>query len=98
MTVLEAMRAGLPVVASAVGGIAEAVVHEHTGLLVPPGSVDAWVDALGRLIVDAETRRAMGANGRARYLERFDHVRMLDRVTSLYRGLPARERVGTRSE
>jgi glycosyltransferase involved in cell wall biosynthesis len=84
MTVLEAMRARLPVVASSVGGISEAVVDGHTGLLVQIGSADAWADSLKHLLVDGETRGSMGANGRNRYLECFGHDRMLDRVTSLY--------------
>jgi len=92
MTVLEAMRARLPVVASNVGGISEAVVDGHTGVLVPIGSADAWADALKHVLVDSETRDAMGANGRDRYLECFGHDRMLDRVTSLYLQLPARNR------
>ncbi len=87
MTVLEAMRARLPVIASSVGGISEAVVDGHTGLLVRIGSADAWADSLKHLLVDRETRGSMGANGRDRYLELFGHDRMLDRVTSLY--LPA---------
>lgn len=84
MTVLEAMRARLPVVASNVGGISEAVVDGHTGLLVHIGTADAWADSLKHVLVDRETRSSMGANGRNRYLARFGHDRMLDRVTSLY--------------
>ncbi len=84
MTVLEAMRARLPVVASSVGGISEAVVDGHTGLLVQIGSAGAWADSLKHLLVDRETRTSMGINGRTRYLELFGHDRMLDRVTSLY--------------
>ena len=84
MTVLEAMRARLPVVASNVGGISEAVEDGRTGLLVQIGSADAWADSLKRLLVDSELRGWMGANGRNRYLELFEHDRMLARVTSLY--------------
>ena len=87
LTVIEAMRAGLPVVASDVGGISEAVVDGDTGLLVRIGSADAWADALKHLLVDPEIRRLMGANGRDRYLERFGHDRMLERVTALYLSL-----------
>jgi len=67
LTVLEAMRARLPVIASNVGGISEAVVDGHTGLLVPIGTADAWADSLKHLLVDRETRDSMGANGRDRY-------------------------------
>lgn len=84
MTVLEAMRARLPVVASNVGGISEAVVDGQTGLLVPIGTADAWADSLKHLLVDRDTRGSMGAKGRDRYLALFGRDRMLDRVTSLY--------------
>ena len=84
MTVLEAMRARLPVIASDVGGISEAVVDGHTGILVQIRAADAWADALKHLLVDKDTRSSMGANGRDRYLALFGHDRMLERVTSLY--------------
>ena len=84
MTVLEAMRARLPVIASNVGGISEAVVDGHTGLLVEIGSADAWADSLKHFLIDRDLRDALGANGRDRYLECFGHDRMLDQVTSLY--------------
>jgi glycosyltransferase involved in cell wall biosynthesis len=78
LSVLEAMRAGLPVVASDVGGIGEAVVPGTTGALVEPGSVASLADALAPLLRDAERRRSLGAAGRARFVGqfRFDvHVR-----------------------
>ena len=65
VSVLEAMAAGLPVVASAVGGVDELVVDGETGLLVPQADADALASALARLIGDAELRRSMG-DGRAR--------------------------------
>ena len=65
------------------GGISEAVVDGHTGLLVEIGTADAWADSLKHLLVDRETRSSMGTNGRDRYLARFGHDRMLGRVTSL---------------
>jgi glycosyltransferase involved in cell wall biosynthesis len=72
MSILEAMAAGLPVVASDVGGVAEAVVDGETGVLVPPGDAPALAAALERLVGDAARRRAMGAAGRARAEARFD--------------------------
>ena len=71
MSVLEAMAAGLPVVASAVGGVAEAVADGETGLLVAPGDVDALAGAIERLLADGTLRRAMGSAGRARAAEHF---------------------------
>jgi glycosyltransferase involved in cell wall biosynthesis len=69
MTVLEAMAAGLPVVASAVGGIPELVVDGETGLTFRAGDADALAAALARLLDDPALRRRLGAAGRAR-LER----------------------------
>ena len=66
LSVLEAMAAGLPVVASAVGGVPELVVSGETGLLVPPDDIDALADALRALLSDALLRRAMGDAGRVR--------------------------------
>jgi glycosyltransferase involved in cell wall biosynthesis len=81
MSVLEAMAAGLPVVASEVGGLPEVVTEEQTGLLVPPGDPAALASAIARLLEDRELRVALGARGleRARTtfsLERFrgDHL------------------------
>jgi glycosyltransferase involved in cell wall biosynthesis len=72
VAVLEAMAAGIPVVASNVGGVAELVVDGETGILVPPGDVEALGAALRRLVVDPELRRRLGAAGRARAEARFD--------------------------
>ncbi len=71
MSILEAMAAGLPVVASAVGGVPELVVDGETGLLVPPGDERALAAALARIVGDASLRTRLGAAGRARAEERF---------------------------
>ncbi len=63
---LDAMRAGLPIVASRVGGIPEIVQHEVNGLLVPPADAEALAAALERLYRDAQLRRRLGAAGRAK--------------------------------
>ena len=71
LSILEAMAAALPVVASSVGGVPEAVEDGETGLLVPPRDPVRLAAALERLLVDPALRRRLGANGRARVLERF---------------------------
>jgi glycosyltransferase involved in cell wall biosynthesis len=72
LSILEAMAAGLPVVASRVGGVPELVVDGETGLLVPPGDPAALAAALGRLVADAGLRDRLGAAGRQRAQRCFD--------------------------
>jgi glycosyltransferase involved in cell wall biosynthesis len=67
---IEASASGVPVVASRVGGVPEAVIDGRTGLLVPPRDVDALAEACVRLIDDAALRREMGLAGR-RFVERY---------------------------
>lgn len=82
--VLEAMAAARPVVASAVGGILEVVQHERTGLLVPPGDVDALAAALIRVLTDHETSARMAAAGRALVEARYSFDRMIAALEALY--------------
>jgi len=69
--VLEAMSQELPVVATPVGAIPEAVVHRRTGLLVPPEDPAALAEALAALARDPERRRELGRAGRVRVAEQF---------------------------
>ena len=85
---LEAMAAGRPVVASRVGGLAEAVVHEETGLLVPPGDPTALAAALARLARDPDLRARLGAAGRARVLARYTATRMAEGTLACYEDRP----------
>jgi glycosyltransferase involved in cell wall biosynthesis len=71
MVVLEAMAAGLPVVASRVSGIPEVVGDGETGWLVPPEDPEALAAALAELLADPEEGRRRGAAGRERVAERF---------------------------
>jgi glycosyltransferase involved in cell wall biosynthesis len=66
MSVLEAMAAGVPVVATAVGGVPELVSDAETGILVPPRDPAALARALGALAADADLRERMGEAGRRR--------------------------------
>ncbi|HEX3220100.1 MAG TPA: glycosyltransferase family 4 protein [Candidatus Limnocylindria bacterium] len=71
-TVLEAMSAGIPVVATDVGGLSEVVEEGLTGLLVPPLDSGAIVHAVDQLRADRILRGRMAAEGRRRALERYD--------------------------
>jgi glycosyltransferase involved in cell wall biosynthesis len=66
MSVIEQMAAGLPVVASAVGGLPDIVGDGEEGFLVPPGDLDALTRRLGDLVADADTRRSLGRLARQR--------------------------------
>lgn len=72
VSVLEAMAAGLPVVASRVGGVPEQVSDGETGLLVEPGNPKELAAALHRLTADPSLRRRLGAAGHARAEQAFD--------------------------
>ena len=85
--ILEAMSAGLPVVACDVGGNPEAVVDEETGRLVPSRNAAAFASAVAELLADPEKRKAMGEAGRLRATERFSIDRMVGEMESLYESL-----------
>lgn len=87
---LEAMSYGLPVIGCEVGGIPEMVVHEKTGLLVPPRSPQLLAAAITRLIGDGDLRTRLGDEGRNRCEKLFSlqaHVRsVLAEYTQAIRG------------
>jgi glycosyltransferase involved in cell wall biosynthesis len=85
--ILEAMAAGLPVVACDVGGNPEAIVDGETGRLVPPRNAVAFASAVAELLADPEKRKAMGEAGRHRATERFSLDRMVGEMESLYETL-----------
>ena len=80
----EAMAYGRPVVAGDVGGLRDLVVHEETGLLVPPRDSGALREALQRLLADRQLRRRFGAAGRARIGELFTWQRFADEMLRAY--------------
>jgi glycosyltransferase involved in cell wall biosynthesis len=89
MSVIEAMLAGLPVVATDIRGLREQVVEGQTGLLVPPGTVAPLAAALARLAADPALRRAMGEAGRVRALNLFDEAKVLADTVALLEGCSA---------
>ena len=83
IVLLEAMAAGLPIVASRVGGIVDVVEEGKTALLVPPGNSQALAEALDRVISDASLRRRMGDAARRRVLA-YSWSRLLPRILEVY--------------
>lgn len=88
--ILEAMSAGLPVVATAVNGVPEAVADGESGLLVSPDDPAGFADAVERLAGDSELRVRMGATGRRQIEERFTLDAMADSIEAIYRELVQR--------
>jgi len=84
LSILEAMRAGLPVVATNVAGIGEQVVDGETGYLVPASDPQAFQQALERLLDDPGRRARMGRAGRERFEGRFTAERAVDQTASVY--------------
>jgi glycosyltransferase involved in cell wall biosynthesis len=87
---IEALAAGRPVVATAVGGVPDVVSHGRDGLLAEVGDVDGLAAALGRLAADPELRHRMGEAGRERTVPRYAVSRLVDDIDGLYRGLLSR--------
>lgn len=86
---LEAMALGRPVLASRVGGLAEAVAHEGTGLLVPPDDPSALAEGLTRLLRDPGLRDRLGAAGPARIADRHLASGMVEAYERVYAELLA---------
>jgi glycosyltransferase involved in cell wall biosynthesis len=84
-SVIEAMSAGVPVVASATGGLPSLITHERTGLLVPTGEVDHLAGALNRLIQSAAARKRLGDAGRESIAEQCRPDRTAREYVALYR-------------
>jgi len=85
LAILEAMAAGLPVVATRVGGVAEAVLDDETGYLVPPGDAEALRGALARVLQQSDRGAALGYAGRQRSIAEFSIETMAQRYQALYR-------------
>lgn len=89
VTLLEAMAAGLPVVATRVGGNPEVVVDGETGRLVPPRDAGALAAAVGEMLSDRALGASMGERGRARAVARFGIDAMVGSYVALYDALTA---------
>ena len=84
LSILEAMRANLPVIASDVGGVSESVAEGTTGFLVPKGDKDALADRLRLLLCDPALRMRLGLQGRSFYEREFSFDVMYNRTFEIY--------------
>jgi glycosyltransferase involved in cell wall biosynthesis len=87
VSVIEALAAGRPAVATRVGGVPDVIRDGIDGFLCDVGEVDGLADRLAALASDPERRAAMGAAGRKRVLRRYAVERLVDDVDRLYRTL-----------
>ena len=90
--IVEAMAAGLPVVATSVGGNPEAIVAGETGYLVPPRDASALADAILNVWRRPDAGRSMGAAGAARARARFTTATMVASYATVYADLLARKK------
>lgn len=94
VALIEAMAAGIPVVATDVGGVPDVVERDRTGLLVTAGDPGRMAAAMLRLARDGSLRDELGARGRERVRERFTAARLIDDMDALYREALATKRRG----
>ena len=83
-SIMEAMAAGVPVVATRVGGIPDMITDGREGVLVEPRNPNFLADAVGRLMQNTDLRRALGSAARARAARDFSLPRMVERTVTLY--------------
>ncbi len=84
LSILESMRAGLPVIASSVGGVEEAILDEETGYLVPRGDVAALRDRIRALVEAPDLRLRMGKLARVRYEQHFSLETAVRKTLDVY--------------
>jgi glycosyltransferase involved in cell wall biosynthesis len=84
LAVLEAQAAGVPVIATPVGGMRDTVVHEETGLVVPVGDAQVLAGSIKRLFEDTELAARLAAEAGRRVREGYNDRRMIDETLALY--------------
>lgn len=90
-TIIEAMRAGLPVVASDVGGVKEIVVDNETGYVVPRGNVQELCQKLSYLLNNEQVRISMGKLARQKYESQLTFKHMYDQTLATYKEVVAQK-------
>ena len=84
---IEAAACGLPVIASRIYGVTDAVADGETGLLHPPGDIEALERHMETLLEQPESRRRLGSAGRSRALSEFSADRVSQALLDYYRGI-----------
>ena len=84
LSILEAMQCGLPIIASDVGGVNEAVKHSVNGYLIPPKDEGELVDKLTALLMSSSLRLQMGEQSRLLYEQHFTFEQMHDKTFAYY--------------
>lgn len=92
-SLLQAMAAGVPVVATNVGGVPEVITHEQTGLIVPPADHEALADGIIRILRNPTIAASFGAKAKDFIMGRHSSGAMLDRIENLYMELLGRKKV-----
>lgn len=88
-TVMEAMAAGIPVVATAVGGIPDLITHEEDGILIPPKHPQAIAQALSSLLEYPARRKILGNRGRRVIKTKFPLQNMIAKTITVYEQTPS---------
>lgn len=83
ITVLEAMAAGLPIVASSVGGITETVIPEKTGILAAPDDIETFAEQILELSDSPDRRASYGSAGRRRVAEKYSHEQLVEEFLNI---------------
>lgn len=84
ISILEAMRQGLPVIASDVGGVSEAVFDRQNGFLIPRGDLPTLVASLREICINSEMRLDMGQHGKRIYEKNFTLSFMVEKIVHVY--------------
>ena len=86
MTLLEALASGTPVVSSSISGVADVIVHEQTGILVPPENVPALAEGIMHLLSEEPLRMQLAQNGKELVQMRFSLDRMAENYLKILEG------------
>ena len=87
IVVLEAMRAGIPVIATRTGAVPEYIIEGESGLIIEPGNITALAGAIGKLLQHPEKWNTMGDKGKKHFEDNFTIDKTVEKLTKLYRSL-----------